>query len=129
MRYFIPSPKDFLMPTNILTLPFFETNRRAYIILNIIFRSDFKHYISIRAEELSKNYQSYFLMLIILFIIGTSSLVSTSVIYQSGDTAILPCDISVPSQSNNQDELVLVMWYREDVRSPIYSIGKNFNEY
>ena len=58
------------------------------------------------------------------FHVGTSSLVSTSVIYQSGDTAILPCDISVPSQSNNQDELVLVMWYREDVRSPIYSIGK-----
>lgn len=24
------------------------------------------------------------------------------------------------------DELVLIMWYREDVRSPIYSIGKNF---
>ena len=58
------------------------------------------------------------------FLLGTSSLVSTSVIYQSGDTAILPCDISVPNQANNQDELVLVMWYREDVRSPIYSIGK-----
>ena len=54
-----------------------------------------------------------------------SSLVGNSVIYQSGDTAILPCDISVPKVPNNPDELVLVMWYREDMRSPIYSIGKN----
>ena len=59
-----------------------------------------------------------------IFISGTASLVSSSVIYQSGDTAILPCDISVPNKSNIQDQLVLVMWYREDVRSPIYSIGK-----
>ena len=58
-------------------------------------------------------------------ILGTSSLLSSSVIYQSGDTAILPCDISVPN--NPQDELVLVMWYREDARTPIYSIGKHFS--
>ena len=47
--------------------------------------------------------------------------VSRSVIYQAGETANLPCDISVPGLN---DELMLIMWYREDVRSPIYSIGK-----
>ena len=86
-------------------------------------------------------------------------MVGQSLVYQSGDTAILPCDISVPppppsrrggdpggprqqgsmkKMNNNRnnmkqqgsptrtikDELVLVMWYREDVRSPIYSIGQ-----
>ena len=50
--------------------------------------------------------------------------VSRSVIYQAGETANLPCDISLPNKQN--DELMLIMWYREDVRSPIYSIGKNF---
>lgn len=63
-----------------------------------------------------------------------SSLVGSSVIYQSGDTALLPCDISVPtprgddgggSSANGNaaaaaDELRLIMWYREDVKSPIY---------
>ena len=88
----------------------------------------------------------------IVLVIGTA-------LYQSGNTAILPCDISVPppppprrggesggprqqgsmkKMNNNRnnmkqqgssirttkDELVLVMWYREDVRSPIYSIGQ-----
>jgi len=43
-------------------------------------------------------------------------------VYTSGDTASLPCDISVPQPG--VDELTLVMWYREDVGSPIYSIGK-----
>ncbi|XP_059088050.1 neural cell adhesion molecule 2-like [Tigriopus californicus] len=50
-----------------------------------------------------------------------SSLVSTSLVYQSGETALLPCDISVPDESKG-DELSLIMWYREDVKSPIYSI-------
>ena len=59
---------------------------------------------------------------------------SRTMIYQSGDTALLPCDISVPkAESGNggqnvQDELVLIMWYREDVKSPIYSIGKRERE-
>ena len=48
--------------------------------------------------------------------------VSRSIIYQAGETANLPCDISFPN--NQKDELMLIMWYREDVRSPIYSIGK-----
>ena len=48
--------------------------------------------------------------------------VSRSIIYQAGETANLPCDISLPNKQN--DELMLIMWYREDVRSPIYSIGK-----
>ena len=50
---------------------------------------------------------------------------SSSVVFQAGDTAMLPCDISVPPNSGNgnNDELTLVMWYREDVGSPIYSIG------
>ena len=52
-----------------------------------------------------------------------SSLVSRSLIYQAGETANLPCDISVPSNPAPNDELMLIMWYREDVRSPIYSIG------
>ncbi len=58
--------------------------------------------------------------MIFLFFTGGSKTIS-SLIYQSGDTALLPCDISVPPNSEN-DELVLVMWYREDVRSPIYSV-------
>ena len=55
-------------------------------------------------------------------------------IYQSGDTALLPCDVSVPKPRGNDgsggsakgdaaaaaDELRLIMWYREDVKSPIY---------
>ena len=55
-------------------------------------------------------------------------------IYQSGDTALLPCDVSVPKPRSNDgggakgdaaaaaaaDELRLIMWYREDVKSPIY---------
>ena len=64
-----------------------------------------------------------------------SSLVGSSVIYQSGDTALLPCDVSVPKPRSNDgggakgdaaaaaaaaDELRLIMWYREDVKSPIY---------
>ena len=52
------------------------------------------------------------------------SLVSQSLIYQAGETANLPCDISVPNNHAPNDELMLIMWYREDVRSPIYSIGK-----
>jgi hypothetical protein len=54
--------------------------------------------------------------------IFSGSLVSSSVVYTSGDTASLPCDISVPQPG--VDDLTLVMWYREDVGSPIYSIGK-----
>merc|ERR1712038_389454 len=50
------------------------------------------------------------------------SLVSRSLIYQAGETANLPCDISVPNNHAPNDELMLIMWYREDVRSPIYSI-------
>lgn len=52
-------------------------------------------------------------------------MVSQELIYQAGETANLPCDISVPSQPQSapNDELMLIMWYREDVRSPIYSIG------
>ena len=86
---------------------------------------------------------------ILLHFFPDSSIVTGSVQYQSGETAILPCDISVPSrprqqsslqqqqqqqqkqrqrlkqqQKDQRDELVLVMWYREDVRSPIYSIGQ-----
>ena len=63
-----------------------------------------------------------------------SALVGSSVIYQSGDTALLPCDVSVPKPRGNDggngaggakgdnaaDELRLIMWYREDVKSPIY---------
>ena len=49
--------------------------------------------------------------------------VSRSIIYQAGETANLPCDISFPN-NQQKDELMLIMWYREDVRSPIYSIGK-----
>jgi hypothetical protein len=54
------------------------------------------------------------------------ALVSSSIVFQAGDTALLPCDISVPlsSSSAGGDGLTLVMWYREDVGSPIYSIGK-----
>lgn len=61
-------------------------------------------------------------------------------VYQSGDTALLPCDVSVPNtaaaaKGNNKkgsatssaasvsDELRLIMWYREDVKSPIYRDG------
>ena len=57
---------------------------------------------------------------------SSSSLVGSSVVYQSGDTALLPCDVSVPVPSDpdsanaNADELRLIMWYREDVKSPIY---------
>ena len=57
---------------------------------------------------------------------SSPSLVGSSVVYQSGDTALLPCDVSVPvpsdadSDSANADELRLIMWYREDVKSPIY---------
>ena len=57
---------------------------------------------------------------------SSSSLVGSSVVYQSGDTALLPCDVSVPvsadpdSANGNADELRLIMWYREDVKSPIY---------
>ena len=51
------------------------------------------------------------------------SLVSQSLIYQAGETSNLPCDISVPQNHAPNDELMLIMWYREDVRSPIYSIG------
>ena len=50
-------------------------------------------------------------------------LVSQSLIYQAGETANLPCDTSVPQNHAPNDELMLIMWYREDVRSPIYSIG------
>ena len=53
----------------------------------------------------------------------SSKPLSRTMIYQSGDTALLPCDISVPDKSQG-DELVLIMWYREDVKSPIYSIGE-----
>ena len=53
-------------------------------------------------------------------------LVSQSLVYQVGETANLPCDISVPKNNAPNDELMLIMWYREDVRSPIYSIGKSF---
>ena len=65
---------------------------------------------------------------------SASALVGSSVIYQSGDTALLPCDVSVPKPRGNDggngaggakgdnaaDELRLIMWYREDVKSPIY---------
>ena len=53
--------------------------------------------------------------------------VSQSLIYQAGETANLPCDTSVPQNHAPNDELMLIMWYREDVRSPIYSIGKTLN--
>ncbi|XP_071750264.1 uncharacterized protein [Lepeophtheirus salmonis] len=52
-----------------------------------------------------------------------SNLVSLNIIYQQGETALLPCDISVPNDTRSIDQLVLIMWYREDVGSPIYSIG------
>ena len=63
-------------------------------------------------------------MFVYIFILG--SLVSSSVVFQAGDTAQLPCDISVPpsSSASGGDGLTLVMWYREDVGSPIYSIGE-----
>nr|XP_040563684.1 uncharacterized protein LOC121113887 [Lepeophtheirus salmonis] len=51
-----------------------------------------------------------------------SNLVSLNIIYQQGETALLPCDISVPNDTRSIDQLVLIMWYREDVGSPIYSI-------
>ena len=47
--------------------------------------------------------------------------IGSTLVYQSGDTALLPCDVSVPSDGAD-DGLVLIMWYREDVKSPIYSI-------
>lgn len=57
---------------------------------------------------------------------GSSSLVANSLVYQAGQTALLPCDISVPRDNANarggRDQLRLVMWYREDVKSPIYSV-------
>ena len=60
------------------------------------------------------------------FLFFPGALVSSSIVFQSGDTALLPCDISVPPSSSapGGDGLTLVMWYREDVGSPIYSIGK-----
>jgi len=57
------------------------------------------------------------------YVLISGSLVSSSVVFQAGETALLPCDISVPPNSGGNDELTLVMWYREDVGSPIYSIG------
>ena len=49
---------------------------------------------------------------------------STSLVYQSGETAYLPCDVSSPDEAKSEDELRLIMWYREDVKSPIFSIGE-----
>ncbi len=53
----------------------------------------------------------------------------STLVYQSGDTALLPCDVSVPRTSSDRDELTLVMWYREDVKSPIYSIDARTSEF
>jgi len=53
---------------------------------------------------------------------------------------MLPCDISVPRRSSGglkkgdrtsqilRDELTLIMWYREDVKTPIYSIDVRSGE-
>jgi hypothetical protein len=40
------------------------------------------------------------------------------------ETANLPCDISIPIDSNSSrhpdDDVILVLWYREDLGRPIY---------
>ncbi|CAG7819608.1 unnamed protein product, partial [Allacma fusca] len=36
------------------------------------------------------------------------------------ETANLPCDISLPDPRN--DDVILVLWYREDLGRPIYSV-------
>ena len=74
--------------------------------------------------------KSRFHSFIAVLFAGDDGLVSRSLMYQAGETANLPCDISVPASDGGRrgqqapnDELMLIMWYREDVRSPIYSIG------
>ncbi|KAF7265525.1 hypothetical protein GWI33_021060 [Rhynchophorus ferrugineus] len=40
-----------------------------------------------------------------------------------GEAVYLPCDISMPDPS---DKVLLVLWYREDLGTPIYSVdGRN----
>ena len=85
-----------------------------------------------------KNYQDIFMIIFLFYFFSgpgnkknkknkeDPSLVSQSLIYQAGETSNLPCDISVPKNHAPNDELMLIMWYREDVRSPIYSIGMFF---
>ena len=81
-----------------------------------------------------ENHQDIFIIIFLFYFSGLGnkknkkskedpSLVSQSLIYQAGETSNLPCDISVPQNHAPNDELMLIMWYREDVRSPIYSIG------
>ena len=70
---------------------------------------------------------------------------SSSLVYQSGDIAFLPCDVSVPKSNSAvaagrggggggggaaaaRDEITLIMWYREDVKSPIYSVDARTGE-
>ena len=55
------------------------------------------------------------------------------IIYQNGDTALLPCDIS---NSNPGDRVTLLLWYKEDSRpgrggmgSPIYRIDARTNNH
>jgi len=41
------------------------------------------------------------------------------------ETANLPCDISIPKDPTNSrhiidDDVILVLWYREDLGRPIY---------
>jgi len=35
-------------------------------------------------------------------------------------TANLPCDISLPEPQETADDVMLVLWYREDLGRPIY---------
>ncbi|XP_035703880.1 protein turtle isoform X2 [Folsomia candida] len=46
-------------------------------------------------------------------------------------TANLPCDISLPEPHDPTDDVMLVLWYREDLGRPIYSVDSRdrpFNE-
>lgn len=41
-------------------------------------------------------------------------------------TANLPCDISLPETHNPSDDVILVLWYREDLGRPIYRYRESF---
>ncbi|KAF6200030.1 hypothetical protein GE061_006330 [Apolygus lucorum] len=42
-----------------------------------------------------------------------------------GDPVYLPCDISIPP-GTQQDAVVLVLWYREDLGTPIYRMELSY---
>ena len=49
--------------------------------------------------------------------------------YQTGDTVLLPCDIT---NNNPGDRVTLLLWYKEDIKggkgSPIYRINARTNQ-